>query len=66
MRAARGGPVFITDRGEPAYVLLSIEEYRWPASEGRNFADALSMQGLAGIDFEPHRANIRLPAADLN
>lgn len=27
-RAADGAPVFITDRGEPAYVLMSIEEYR--------------------------------------
>jgi prevent-host-death family protein len=27
-RAARKGPVFITDRGRPAHVLLSIEEYQ--------------------------------------
>jgi prevent-host-death family protein len=27
-RAAENGPVFITDRGKPAYVLMSIEEYR--------------------------------------
>ena len=27
-KASKGGPVFITDRGRPAYVLLSIEEYR--------------------------------------
>jgi len=27
-RAAKEGPVFITDRGEPSLVLLSIEEYR--------------------------------------
>ncbi|MFM7237190.1 MAG: type II toxin-antitoxin system prevent-host-death family antitoxin, partial [Cyanobium sp.] len=26
-RAATRGPVFITDRGRPAHVLLSIEEY---------------------------------------
>jgi prevent-host-death family protein len=25
--ATRNGPVFITDRGRPAHVLLSIEEY---------------------------------------
>lgn len=25
---AREGPVFITDRGEPAFVLLTIDEYR--------------------------------------
>lgn len=27
-RAADAGPVMITDRGKPAYVLLSIAEYR--------------------------------------
>lgn len=27
-RAASHGPVFITDRGKPAHVLLSIEEYQ--------------------------------------
>ncbi len=27
-KAADNGPVFITDRGKPAHVLLSIEEYQ--------------------------------------
>ena len=27
-KAANDGPVFITDRGRPAHVLLSVEEYR--------------------------------------
>jgi prevent-host-death family protein len=27
-KAAANGPVFITDRGAPAHVLLTIEEYR--------------------------------------
>lgn len=27
-KAARKGPVFITDRGRPAHVLMSIEDYR--------------------------------------
>lgn len=27
-KAAADGPVFITDRGRPAHVLLSIEDYR--------------------------------------
>ncbi|MDG4768201.1 type II toxin-antitoxin system prevent-host-death family antitoxin [Solwaraspora sp. WMMD406] len=26
--AARSGPVFITDRGRPGYVLLTIEDYQ--------------------------------------
>ncbi|HWE85712.1 MAG TPA: type II toxin-antitoxin system Phd/YefM family antitoxin [Terracidiphilus sp.] len=28
MKAAENGPVIITHRGRPAYVLLSINEYR--------------------------------------
>jgi prevent-host-death family protein len=27
-KAAKRGPVFITDRGRPAHVLLTIEEYQ--------------------------------------
>jgi prevent-host-death family protein len=27
-KAARRGPVFITDRGRPAHVLLTIEDYQ--------------------------------------
>jgi len=27
-RAARRGPVFITDRGRPSHVLLTVEEYQ--------------------------------------
>ncbi len=26
-KASKNGPVFITDRGRPAHVLLTIEEY---------------------------------------
>lgn len=57
-RAAKSGPVFITDRGKLAYVLLSIEEYRRLTSKGRSLGEALSMPGLADIDFEPARLSI--------
>ncbi|MGB6742031.1 MAG: type II toxin-antitoxin system Phd/YefM family antitoxin [Terracidiphilus sp.] len=54
-RAARNGPVFITDRGQPAYVLLSIEGYRRLTGSRRSLADALAMPESAEIDFEPPR-----------
>ena len=57
-RAAKAGPVFITDRGRPAYVLLSIEDYRRLAGGRRNLLDMLSMPGLDEIDFEPPRVRI--------
>lgn len=57
-RAAKSGPVFITDRGRPTHVLLGIEEYRRLAGTGRSLAEALSMEGLADIDFEPPRVDL--------
>ncbi|BBU28093.1 antitoxin [Burkholderia sp. THE68] len=57
-KAAKDGPVFITDRGRPAHVLLSIEEYQRLAGKKRSLVDLLSMPGLADIDvdFSPSRA----------
>ena len=59
------GPIFITDRGKPAHVLLSIEEYRRLAGQRRSLAEALSMPGLADIEFEPPRLRIEAPLPDL-
>ena len=65
-RAARLGPVFITDRGKPSHVLLSIDDYRRLAGQRRSLVDALSMPGLADIDFEPTRADISIRVPDLS
>lgn len=51
-KAAAKGPVFITDRGKPAHVLLSIEEYQRITGGKRNLIDALSMPGLSEIDID--------------
>ena len=50
-KAAKNGPVFITDRGKPAHVLLSIEEYQRLTKQGRSIADSLAMPGIADIEF---------------
>lgn len=63
-RAAKSGPVFITDRGKPAHVLLSIEEYRRLAGENRSLVLSLSMAGISDIDFRPPRLHIEIPALD--
>ena len=65
-RAAKSGPVFITDRGKPAHVLLSIEDYQRLAGKGRSLTEALSMSGLADIDFDPPRVRIGTPPPDLS
>ncbi len=51
-RAADEQPVFITDRGRPSHVLLSIAEYRRITGLGHNIADLLAMPGVESIDLE--------------
>ena len=65
-RAASNGPVFITDRGRPAHVLLSFEDYQRLTKQRRNIADALAMPGNADIDFDPPRVTIGARPADLS
>ena len=54
-KAARKGPVFITDRGKPAHVLLSISEYQKITRKQGSILDMLAMPGAGDIDFEPPR-----------
>jgi len=62
-KATRRGPVFITNRGRPAHVLLSFEEYQQITATKRSLADALSMPGLADIEVEfPKSRNLPRPA----
>lgn len=49
-KAAENGPVFITDRGKPAHVLLSIDEYRKLVGQEVTLAQALAQS--QGPDFE--------------
>jgi prevent-host-death family protein len=54
-RAARKGPVFITDRGRPAHVLLTIEDYQAMTRGPMTLADALAQPEGADIEFDPPR-----------
>jgi prevent-host-death family protein len=65
-KAASEGPVFITDRGQPAHVLLTIEEYRKLAGKTMSIADALAMPGGEDIEFDPPKANIKLRIPDFD
>lgn len=65
-RAAADGPVVITDRGEPAYVLLTMHEYRQMHGDGEDLVARLSMgEEYEDIDFEPAPARLGLRAAEL-
>lgn len=65
-RAANNGPVFITDRGRPAHVLMTFKDYQRLTQQRRNIADALAMPGIADIDFEPPRVTIDARPADFS
>ena len=54
-RAAKRGPVFITDRGRPSHVLLTVEEYQRITGGQKSVADSLAMPAAAEIEFEPPR-----------
>jgi PHD/YefM family antitoxin component YafN of YafNO toxin-antitoxin module len=65
-RAANSGPVFITDRGRPAHVLMRFEDYQQLTRQRRNIADALTMPGMADIEFEPARVTIEPRPVDFS
>jgi prevent-host-death family protein len=51
-KAANDGPVFITDRGKPAHVLLSIQEYQRLTACHQKIADLLAMPGMEDVELE--------------
>jgi len=55
-KAAAQGPVFITDRGRPAHVLLTIEDYLRLSGGHMSLAEALA-QTSADFDFDPPRVS---------
>ncbi len=63
-RAAKRGPVFITDRGRPSHVLLTVEEYQKLIEGQKSIVDLLGMPQGAQIEFEPPRlkGNLHKPA----
>jgi prevent-host-death family protein len=63
-KAADSGPVFITDRGRPAHVLLSIEEYRRLAGQRRTIIDALALDD--DVEFDPPRSTVSITPPDLS
>ena len=54
-RAAKEGPVFITDRGRAAYVLMTVEDYQRLSGTPKSLAEALGMAEGGDIEFDPPR-----------
>jgi prevent-host-death family protein len=59
-KAAEQGPVFITERGQPTHVLLTIGEYRKISASGPTILDLLAMPGAGEVEFEPPRVNFNI------
>ena len=49
-RAASSGPVFITERGKPAFVMMTFEEYQRITMGPRSIVDMLGMRADIGFD----------------
>jgi len=54
-QAARRGPVFITNRGRPEHVLLSIEQYQKITGGQASIVELLAMPRAAKVKFDPPR-----------
>ena len=60
-RAADEGPVIVTDRGRPAYVLLKYEDYRKSTPGGLTMFDLLYDPDASDFDFDPPRVQDNEP-----
>jgi prevent-host-death family protein len=50
-RAAKDGPVIITDRGRPAHVLMSFDEYKRLTGKTRSLGDMLAAPEAGDLDL---------------
>lgn len=66
-KAATRGPVFITDRGTPAHVLLSIEEYQRLTGGQGDIIDSLGLPpGVEDVELEIPSTSEPARAADFS
>jgi prevent-host-death family protein len=66
-RAAKKGPVVITDRGEPAYVLMRHDAYKRLAGGKKSLLDRLYLQGAEKIELDlPPRDDVKFRDVNLS
>jgi hypothetical protein len=63
-KAARSGPVFITERGQPQHVLLSFKDYQQLIGKCQNIGELLAMPGIEDVDFTPPKLDESAKAAE--
>jgi PHD/YefM family antitoxin component YafN of YafNO toxin-antitoxin module len=64
-RAAKHGPVIITERGRPAHVLMTIEDYRKLTGGETPLSRAVEQVDEGDFAFEPPRIEGVFHGADL-
>ena len=65
-KAAEAGPVIITDRGQPAHVLLTFDAYKKITRVNTKIADLLAMPGLDEMELELRPSVDLAQAADFS
>jgi len=65
-KAAKAGPVFITDRGRPAHVLLTFDEYRKITGARTKIADLLAMPGIEDVELDVPQSRDPAQPAELS
>lgn len=66
-RLATEGPVFITDRGRPAFALLKIEDYyALTSANPRSLLQTMDAIPGGDFDYEPPRLDGEFGPADLD
>lgn len=65
-KAANRGPVFITDRGRPSHVLLSIDEFRRLAGDSESITDLLALPEGQDVELDISVARDTPRPADLS
>ncbi|WP_297003857.1 type II toxin-antitoxin system Phd/YefM family antitoxin [uncultured Corynebacterium sp.] len=66
-RSADAEPLIITDRGRPAYVLMTIDDYRDLTGDTEDLLARLSMgdEDADDIDFDPAPVSLGLKVPEL-
>lgn len=65
-KATGNGPVFITDRGRPAHVLLTMADYEKLLGKTTSLLDAITQGDDGDFDFNPPRFDMITRPADLD
>jgi prevent-host-death family protein len=68
-RAAKDGPVIITERGKPSYVLMRHEEFEAKQRERaapKNLLEALDCPGIEDIEVEFPKMDFEMKVPDFD